>query len=148
MTYQEKKGLVNIFSSLLITSIYSYFIYQKHINGEINLANDYGAWGKVFLIFIGVSIIARIIIYIVFHILNAIATKEEKVPIVDERDKLIELKSSRNGHYSFMIGIIIGFGLMTIYSSPVYLFLSFVVFGLVSEIAENISHIIYHRKGI
>ena len=43
----------------------------------------------IFLIYIGASIVVRIIIQIIFHIINAIATREEKVPVTDERDKLI-----------------------------------------------------------
>ena len=85
MGYQEKKSIVNIFSALLITTLYGLIIYQRHLDGRFDLTDDYQKWGVLFLIFIGVSIIARIIIYIIFHIINAIATREEDVPVEDER---------------------------------------------------------------
>ncbi|MBN1822109.1 MAG: hypothetical protein JW833_15420, partial [Prolixibacteraceae bacterium] len=93
MSYREKENIVNIFSSLLITSVYALIIYQKQKAGLIDLTDDFQKWGIVFLIFAGVSIVARITIYIVFSIVNAIATKEEKIPKEDERDKLIKLKA-------------------------------------------------------
>jgi hypothetical protein len=90
MSYQEKKNIVNIFSGLLITAIYAIMVIQRHQQGRIDLTEDYCAWGVTFLIFIGVSIVARIIIYIVFHIINAIATREQEIPVEDERDKIID----------------------------------------------------------
>jgi len=98
MSYQEKENLVNIISGLLITGVYAVIIFQRHQQGLIDLTEDYRKWGLIFLIFIGVSIIARIIIYIIFHIINAIATREEDIPAQDERDRLIKLKSTRNSH--------------------------------------------------
>ena len=65
MTYQEKKSVVNIISALLITGIYALIVYQRHLAGRFDLTQDYSKWGTIFLIFIGVSIVARIIIYII-----------------------------------------------------------------------------------
>jgi hypothetical protein len=148
MTYQEKESIVNIFSGLLITGLFALNVWQRHIEGQIDLTQDFSAWGVIFLWFIGVSIVARIIIYIIFHILNAIATRETNIPVSDERDKLIKLKSLRNGYYVFtsafvlsVIGLAIGM--------PVYgMFIAFVAGGLMSEIVENGSQIYFNRKGI
>lgn len=148
MTYQEKESIVNIFSGLLITGLFALNVWQRHAGGVLDLTQDYSAWGKLFLWFIGISIVARIIIYIIFHILNAIATRETNIPVSDERDKLIKLKSLRNGYYVFtsafvlsVIGLAIGM--------PVYgMFIAFVAGGLLSEIVENGSQIYFNRKGI
>lgn len=148
MSYQEKQNIVNIFSGLLITAIYAWIVYQRHLQGRFDLTEDFRTWGIVFLIFIGVSIVARIIIYIIFHILNAIATREEKIPVEDERDKLIKLKSTRNSYIVFMIGYLIAILLLAT-GMPVYgLFIAFVLGGLMAEIIDNSSQIYYHRKGI
>ena len=81
MHYQEKQNIVNIISGLLITGIYSIIIYNRQMDGIIDLTSDYSKWGIIFLIFIGVSIVARIIIMIIFHIINAIATREMETPV-------------------------------------------------------------------
>lgn len=148
MTYQEKQNIVNIFSGLLITSLFALNIYQRHIDSRIDLTQDYNTWGIIFLIFIGVSIIARIIIYIVFHIINAIATRDEKIPKEDERDKLVKLKSIRNSYYVFSGGFILSIIALAI-GMPVYwMFVAFVVTGLFAEIIDNGSQIYYYRKGL
>lgn len=91
MSYEEKENIVNIISTLLITTIYSWIIYQKHMAGQFDLTSDYSKWGIIFLIFIGVSIVARILIYIIFYAINTIATREEEKEVADERIKLIRL---------------------------------------------------------
>lgn len=148
MSYQEKQNIVNIFSGLLITTIYALIIYQKQLVGDFDLTNDFNLWGVIFLIFIGASIVARIIIQIIFHIINVIATRNEDIPVEDERDKLIKLKSTRNSHYVFSGGFVLSIMALAI-GMPIYwLFITFIISGLLSEIIDNGSQIYYYRKGI
>jgi len=148
MSYREKENVINIFSALIITGLFAWYVYQRHAVGMINLTDDFQAWGKLFLIFAAVSIVARIVIYVVFHIINAISTREEDIPKEDERDKLIKLKATRNSHYTFSIGFmgaIIGLAI----GMPVYgLFIVFVISGVISELIDNGSQIYYYRKGV
>lgn len=147
MSFREKENIVNILSGLLITGIFAEIIYQRHLAGQYDLTTDYQLWGKLFLIFIGVSIVARILIYIIFYIINHITTKEEE-PVTDEMDKLIKLKSNRNAYYSFSVGLA-GIFLWLALGMPVYgIFIIFVVSGLIAEIVENLSQLYYYRKGI
>jgi succinate dehydrogenase hydrophobic anchor subunit len=148
MTYQEKQSIINMTSGVLIAAIYSWIIYQRHLDGRYDLANDFQQWGKIFLIFMLVSIVARIAIYIIFHIINAIATKEEDVPDDDERDKFVKLKATRNSHYAFSVCLFAAFIGLAI-GWPVYiLFIAFIVSGVASEIIESLSQIYYYRKGV
>ena len=148
MSYQEKENIVNILSGLLITGIFAWIVYQRHMQGRFDLTEDYSKWGIIFLIFIGVSIAARIIIYIIFHIINYIATREEDIPVSDERDKLIKLKATRNSHYVFSGGFVISVFALAI-GMPVYgIFIVFIITGLLSEIVDNGSQLYYQRKGV
>ena len=148
MTYQEKKNIVNIISSVLIIVTYALIIYQRHLDGRFDLTVDYSKWGFIFLIFIGISIVARIIIYIIFHIINAIVTREEDVPVTDERDKLIELKATRNAYYVFSVGFVLSVISLSV-GMPVYgIIIAFFVCCFLAEIVENSSQIHYYRKGI
>ena len=148
MTYQEKKSIVNIISSILIMSIYAINIYQRQMAGNFDLTTDFNKWGIIFLVFVGISIVARIIIYIIFHIINAIATREEDVPVEDERDKLIGLKATRNNYYVFSIGFVLSIVSLSI-GMPVYgIIIAFFACCFLGEMAENISQIHYYRKGI
>jgi len=148
MSYQEKQNIVNILSGLLITVIYAIIVYQRQLQGRFDLTEDFSKWGVLFLIFIGVSVVARIIIQIIFHIINAIATREEKTPVEDERDKLVKLKGTRNSYYAFTSGFVLSVMGLAL-GMPVYwVFIAFVVFGLIAEIVDNGSLIYYYRKGV
>ena len=148
MSYQEKQNIVNIFSALLVTVIYALMVLHRQEQGQFDLKEDFHIWGIVFLIFIGISVVVRIIIQIIFHIINAIATREEKIPAEDERDKLIKLKATRNSYYAFTSGFVLSvLGLAV--GMPVYgIFIAFVGFGLIAEIIDNGSQIYYYRKGV
>ncbi|HKI89648.1 MAG TPA: hypothetical protein VKA38_11520 [Draconibacterium sp.] len=148
MSYREKENIVNIFSSIVITAVYTWIIYQKQLAGTIDLTDDFQKWGIIFLIFVGVSIVARIIIYIIFSIINAIATREEKIPAEDERDKLIKLKATRNSSYSFSVGFIMAIMVIAIGMPSYWLFIFFVISGVISELIDNGSQMYYYRKGV
>jgi ABC-type phosphate transport system permease subunit len=148
MSYNEKENIINIFSGLIIAIGYSWIIYQKHLSGQFDLTTDFEKWGIIFLIFMGVSIVARIIIYIIFHIINAIATGKEEKLISDERDKLIKLKATRNAHYSFFGVFMLAIIALAI-GMPVYgIFIAFVIASLISELIDNFSQIYYSRRGV
>ncbi len=148
MSYQVKQNIVNILSGLLITAFYALIIFKRHQEGQFNLKEDFDTWGVIFLIYVGVSIVARIIIQIVFHIINAIATREEKVPVTDERDKLISLMATRNSYYVFSSGFVLAVMSLAI-GMPVYgIFIAFVATGLLAEVMDNGSQIYYYHKGI
>lgn len=148
MSYREKENIINIFSGLFITAVFAWLVYQRQLDGRIDLSDDFQMWGKVFLIYAGVSIVARIIIYIVFHIINAIATREQKIPAEDERDKLIKLKATRNTHYTFSVGFFIAIVALAVGLPAFSIFIIFVISGVVSEIIDNGSQMYYYRKGV
>lgn len=148
MTYQEKQNVVNMVSGLLITAVYALIVFQKHQQGVFDLTQDFNKWGVLFLIFIGVSVAARIVIQIIFHIINAIATREEKVPEEDERDKLVKLKAIRNSYYAFTGGFVLSVMGLALGMPVHWIFIAFVGVGLIAEILENSSQIYYYRKGV
>jgi hypothetical protein len=148
MSYQEKQNIVNIFSGLLVTVIYALLVYQRHLQGNFDLTEDFRTWGIIFLIFIGISIVVRVIIQIIFHIANAIATREENVPVEDERDQLIKLKATRNSYYAFTSGFVLSVVGLALGMPVHWIFIAFVGFGLIAEILDNGSQIYYYRKGI
>ena len=148
MSYREKESLVNIFSGIIIAAVYGWIIYQRHLAGKFDFTEDYSTWGTIFLIFIGVSIIARIIIYIIFHAINAIATREEDIPKEDERDKIVKLLATRNSHYTFSFGLMLTFLALAV-GMPIYgIFIAFIISGVLSEIVENCSQIYFYRRGV
>ena len=148
MSFQEKESLVNIISSLLITGVFSWVVYQNHLSGAYNLSSDFKQWGIIFLWFMGVQIVARIVIYIIFYILNYIITQKEEHSIQDERIKIIRLKGIRNAYYTFSGGMMVSIILLAV-GMPVYtIFIAWVISSVLSELMENGTQIYLNRKGL
>lgn len=148
MCYQEKRSIVSAISSILIFTIYSIYIYQNYLTGNIDYSHNYEFWGSVILIFIPVMIVANIIIHIVFIIINKIATDENVPNRSDEMDKIIELKSTRNSHYTFMLGILISMTALVIGYSPMTMFIAITSSMLVACVIGDISQLYFIRRGI
>lgn len=143
MVYQEKKGIVSIISSIAIVVIYG-----TQVLGQAETAeNIFSFWGASILTLIGITIVAKIIITIVFNIIYRITEQEEEPDFMDERDKMIELKASRNALYLFSLGFIGAMVTQVIGMSPSVMFISLVLGGLVSDIVSDISMIYFYRRG-
>lgn len=145
MIYQEKKSIVNSVSSIIITAFY--FIYILRNNESLRSVENLNSWGGVILTFILISIGARIVIYIVFDIIYRITSGEKEPSSLDERDKLIELKSTRNSHYVFSLGFVGALTLLALGLPPYSMFLTLTLSGLLSEITGDLSRIFFYRRG-
>ena len=118
MSYKSKRNLVNMIAGVLL--IIGYTIYALGMASPA--PDDLKRWAVTMLIFIGTSVAVMIVIQILFHIGLAIgiAVKEkenddkrveriiESSMYEDERDKLINLKSSHIGNVCAGVGFVAG----------------------------------------
>jgi hypothetical protein len=148
MSYQERRSIVSLISTILITAFYSAYMLQRYPEANAYSPEVFRFWGSFFLILIPVSIVAKIVIAIVFAIANAIATREVESTITDERDKLIELKAARNSLYTFALGFLLAMGSLVIDMPPPVMFVILISAGLVSEMVGDISQFIFYRRGV
>lgn len=148
MSYQEKKSIVSLISTLLIFGFYCMYVFQKYPAGSLDQADTFRFWGSFILILIPVTITAKIIISIVFNIIHRIATNEAEPSFADELDKLIELKATRNSHYVFTFGFLLAMGSLVMDMQPTVMFIILIGSGLVSEIVGVITQLYHHRKGV
>jgi len=163
MSYQEKRTLMSIITSVLLMASYSIYAFGK---AGMEHINDLQFWAKTILIFIGIGIVVLIILQIVFHILMAISKairqkmKEDKVDeeeigrsmrvetTEDEMDKIIEMKSNKFGYtimgLGFMAGLIaIAFGASAVAMLNILFFSTWT-----GSLIEALMQIRYYRKGI
>jgi hypothetical protein len=145
---KEKMIIVLIFNTILIFGAYSLYVYQKYISVHPEIMNDFRFWGKAFLILIPVTIIAQIIIHIIFAIINKIVTDEEISTIADERDKLIELKAIRISHWTFTLGFMLAMASQAIGMQPWVMFITLISSGFISAIVSEFAKLYYYRKGV
>jgi hypothetical protein len=147
MSYQEKRALVVFISTILILVLYSLFVYYAYHDTILSAPNDFSFWGKIFLILIPVSIVAHIIIAIIFNAINKIVTNEDMPCFSDERDKLIELKAINISHWVFVLGFLLSMGSQVIGMQPWVMFITLAVSGSVSGCAAEITKFYLYRQG-
>lgn len=153
MSVQERRSLYNIFMNVLISVVYFIIVYNKFQNGDYDTENLMKFYSTVILIYIPISVGARIILMILFRIGGEIRKEvtqntDEDLDIVDERDKLVALEGNRISLVVFSVGFIIALVTQVFDQSVHVFFLTILAFGMLSEIYGNIAEIIYYRRGV
>lgn len=148
MDNKEKQILVTIITLILILAGYSLYVYQKYIEPDVSIINNFQFWGKTFLILIPVTIVSQIVIHIVFAIINKIVTNEDMPTLNDERDKLIELKSIRISHWIFTIGFLLSMVTLVLEMPPYVMFITLIASGFISGIVSEIAKLYFYRRGV
>ena len=148
MSYQERQSLVSLISTILVFVLYSAFMAQRYPDAGEYSPEVFRFWGAFILILIPVSIVTQIILHIVFSIINAIATREEESLIVDERDKLIELKATRSGLYVFAVGVLLAMGSLVINMPPSAMFIILIIAGMLSSVISDALQLVSYRRGL
>lgn len=148
MSFQEKRSLVNLASTILFTALYAAYMMQNFPAGNAYSPDVFRFWGTFFLILIPVMIVAKIVIHIIFSIINAVATREEEEPITDERDRFISLKASQYALYVFAFGFLLAMGSLLLDMPPSTMFIILMGAGLISEMVSEIAQFSFYRSGI
>jgi hypothetical protein len=147
MSYHERVALVSAGSSVVITLTYTAYRIQFYPAGDPYAPEVFQFWGGFFLLLILVSIAGRIIIRILFSIINTITTQEEEPGIVDERDRLIEMKA-RPSIYVFVGGFMLAMAALAAGLPPAVMFVLIFVGGFASDVLSELLLFIYYRRGV
>ena len=148
MEFQEKRSMVNLITTPLLFIIYYLYVYAQYQSLAVASGTDISFWAKYILILMPVMIIPKIIIYIIFAIINKIMTGDKITDMEDEMDKLIDLKASRNGSIVFMIGFMLAMVALVSGWSAHSMFIIILGSFLVSGIFGEASMFYYYRKGV
>jgi len=147
MSYQEKNSIISLFSSLLIFGLYCLWVFQINPDNSGTIEGTLRYWGLVIVLMLPVQIIPRIIIQMIFTIINWAVKKEDPPSFSDELDKIINLKATRNSFYGFCIVFFIAMGLLalglTVQAMFYIMFFGFMACGIIAEISE----LVYYRRG-
>jgi hypothetical protein len=147
MDQKERQIVVTILSSVITIGLYVLYVYNKQVDGNFEVLNDFRFWGKSFLWLIPVAIVAQIIIHIVYAIINRIVTNEDVPTTNDERDRMIELKAIRVSHWIFTTGFICAMGVLAFGAKPSAMFIILLASGLGASIISELVKLYYYRRG-
>lgn len=148
MTTQEKRPIVFLVIDI-ITFLSYYAILLNVYNSKVMSMGELPFWGASILLLAPIMIISRIVLYILFSLVNSVFTnKREEKFLIDEFGQLIKLRATRNFNNTFMICFILTMGLLVLGISITSMFklLFFSVFS--AFIVQNTSEFYYTRKGI
>ncbi len=148
MSYQERRTIANLISTIVYAVIYFLYVAQNYPQQ----ANPYSAevfhfWGASVFVLIPVSIVIKIVVEILVSIGNTMATKEKATLLSDERDKLIDFRGLRNALYTFALGFVLAMGALVFDLSPSVMFLVIFVSGFVSGLVGDASKLYIYRRG-
>lgn len=147
MSYQEKNSIVSMLTSSIVFIGYVTYVLNRYSLGELMSSEDTRLWALIILGMIPVSIVARIITTIILNIHYRISAGEEEPSIRDERDKLIELKGARTGHYIFILGFVVGLILLALGQPISVLFIAMIFSGFLSDLVNDLSMYFFYRRG-
>ena len=148
MTYQEKKSIVSLISAILIFGSFCLYMYPQYPQGGLESTETFRFWGSFVLILTLVSIVAHIMISIIFNIVFRITTNEKEPSFEDELDKLIALKANRNSFFMFIIGFLLAMGSLVISQPSQLMFLILITSGFVSDVTGSVTKLYHYRKGV
>lgn len=148
MSYQEKRSIVNIITTLLVTGLYYTYVFQTNDISGMSTEELLRFWSKAMLIVIPVMIVSKIVVHIVFGVTNTVITKEKQAVFEDERDKLIALLSTRNAFVIFGLGFVLSLIMLATGSSINVMFIILIIAGILSELFDNLSQLYFHKNGV
>jgi hypothetical protein len=148
MTYQEKKSIVSLISTILIFITYCLYRYPMHPQGGLESPKTFHYWGSFIISLALFSIVAHIIISIVFNFVFRVTTGEKEPKFADELDKLIALKSTRISFFVFIVGFLIAMGSLVMFQPSQVLFIILIISGFISDVTGSFTRLYFYRKGV
>jgi hypothetical protein len=136
-SFQEKSVWISLIAVSLIFGYYFVRIFQMISKNQIDVV-------KNAVLFISVVIMV-VVTEIIFHIIVAVRTRPEAK---DERDRIIELKATRNAYFILIAGVFLSFVCLA-FSLQSFIIVHVIMFFFVlSEIAKFISQLFYYKRGV
>lgn len=148
MTYQEKKSIVSLISAIVIFGAYCAYRYPQLPEGGLGSMETFRYWGSFVLNLTLLSIVAHIVISIIFNIIFRITTGEKEPRFTDELDKLIDLKAFRNSFFVFILGFLLAMGSLVLGQPSQLMFMILIASGFLSDVTGSITKFYHYRNGV
>jgi hypothetical protein len=147
MTDQIRKATISLISDFIIFGGYYLIVYSRYQSGGLfTTEQEFKFWASAILIFIPVIIISKILFYILYAIVKAIATQEKDRMISDELDKLIELKASKYSSTAFSMGFMLGMVALLLGWPTLVMFNIFLLSMFACMLVDDLSQLILYRR--
>jgi hypothetical protein len=148
MSYQEKKAITSLIGTILSSMFYVNDVYQRYQAANLEPSQIFGFGAAAVLLYVPVQVVFQIILQALFIMVNIMATKKEEPEIVDELDKLVDLKSTRNFYHVFILGFFLSVATQVIPMQPIAMFVGFLLSMIVAGMSMDLSQLYFYRRGV
>ena len=149
MNFEVKNIYAGFASTAIIFAIYFFVVSGMYAEGRFEGAEGMALLGKAILALMAGGIVVHIAMTILANIVFAIVQREPKPSfVVDERDKLIELRGLRVSYYVFGAGYVVAMIAMAMGLSVFWVFNLLVVFCAVSALSEGVVKLALYHRGL
>ena len=139
MSFREKSAWISVLTYL---GVYGYYFWV--VVGAIQAGHTEG------LPFLGLLVnlmVLLVVLEIVLHIVAAIQRPKDAQAAVDEREKLIALKATRNAFHVVMLGAVLAIAAVAL-GAPVFFTVNGLFLAIVlAELTRFGGQIVYYRLG-
>jgi hypothetical protein len=147
MSAHERQAIVSLLTTLLLAVFFVVYVLPRYPAGNPYAPEVFRFWGLAFVVLVPVSIVANIVVGIVFSMIYAMATRQKASSFADERDRFIELQALRNALFAFIAGFSLAMGSLAIGMPPSVMFIVLMASGFGSGVVGDISKLYLYRKG-
>ena len=148
MNFEVKNIYAGFISTVIIFTTYFIIVSGMYSEGRFEGAEGNALLGKAIVSLIVGGIIVHIVIAILTSIVMAIATNDPKPSfVVDERDKLIELRGLRVSYHVFGAGYVAAMIVLAFGVEVFWVFNLLLASCAISVLAEGLIRLRYYRRG-
>lgn len=147
MSLKETRLIATMVTNLAIFAAYFIVVLGMNADGRFDGEDATKLIGQSVLILIGAQILATIVIQILATVFHAIATRGQERDIIDERDKLIELRALRVSFILTGVGILGAMTAMALGSTVFVTFMIIIAAMTVGDFIGNATRLRLYRRG-
>ena len=148
MNFEVKNIYAGFASTVVIFSIYFVVVSNMYAAGRFEGPEGMALLGKAILALMAGGIVVHILMTILANIVIAILQNDpEPSFVVDERDKLIELRGLRVSYYVFGAGYVAAMIAMALGMAVFWVFNLLLVFCALSALTEAAVKLVWYRRG-
>jgi hypothetical protein len=147
MTVQEKKSLVNIVGAFLLFGYFWFSVFPQHPPAGADAEEVLKFWGGTILWYVASSIAVHIASHILTTMIHTALTREQESSLMDERDRLFEMRVDRYSNFTFFFVFMLAMLLAVLNAAPMVVFKVLLVGLLVSQIVVNVVQFYLYRRG-
>ena len=147
MSYKQKSVVISLASHILVLAYFAIKLNQFYKAGPLIPGQLFRLWGVIILLQILINILGNIITNIVTSAIQMAKTNEIEDFVEDERDKMIELKGTRNAYIFFSLCVALSMLAFVLNQPPLVMFNLLILSSLLAGIFESISQLFMYRRG-